>query len=72
MRRKVLINAPECYGIEEAIREAFETIGLDGILLTYGTKPTIQEKIARKMGLKIPSLKRFLNPLLKCYLEKEN
>lgn len=72
MRNKVLINAPICYGIEEAIRESFETIGFNAILLTYGTKTTIQEKIARNIGLTIPFLKRFFNPILKYYLKREN
>ena len=44
MSSKVLINAPRWYGIEEAIREAFEYIGFNAILLNYGTKTTIQEK----------------------------
>ena len=72
MKKKILINAPRWYGIEEAIRESFETMGFNAILLNYGTKTTIQEKIARKIGLTIPFLKLFLNPILKYYLEKEN
>lgn len=72
MSSKVLINAPRWYGIEEAIREAFEKIGLNAILLNYGTKTTIQERFARKIGLTIPILKRFFNPILKYYLKREN
>jgi len=69
---KVLVNAPSFYGIDEAIRDSFETMGFNAILLNYGTKSTIQEKIARRIGLKIPHLKPLLNPILKYYLEKEN
>jgi len=69
---KVIINSPRFYGIDEAIRESFEAIGFNAILLNYGTKITIQETIARRMGLKVPWLKRFLNPILKYYLQKEN
>jgi len=72
MTKKILINAPRFYGIDDAIRESFEKIGFDAILLNYGTKSTIQEKIARRIGLKIPHLKMFLNLILKYYLEKEN
>jgi spore maturation protein CgeB len=72
MMTKILINAPRFYGIDEAIRESFETIGFNAILLNYGTKTTIQEKIARRIGLKNPNLKLLLNPILKYYLEKEN
>lgn len=69
---KVLVNAPRFYGIDEAIRDSFETIGFNAILLNYGTKTTIQEKIARRIGFKVPHLKPLLNPILKYYLEKEN
>jgi spore maturation protein CgeB len=72
LKKKILINAPRFYGIDEAIRESFETIGFNAILLNYGTKTTIQEKMARRIGLKIPHLKPFLNPILKCYLDKQN
>lgn len=69
---KILINAPRFYGIDEAIRESFEKVGFDAILLNYGTKSAIQENLARKIGLKIPNLKPILNPILKHYLSKEN
>lgn len=69
---KVLVNAPRFYGIDEAIRDSFETSGFNATLLNYGTKTTIQEKIARRISLKIPYLKPFLNPILKYYLDKEN
>lgn len=72
MTAKILINAPRFYGIDEAIRRSFETIGFNAILLNYGAKTTILEKIARKIGLKTPQLKPFLNPILKYYLQKEN
>jgi len=72
MKKKILINSPRFYGIDEAIRESFEKIGFDAILLNYGTKSTIQEKIARRIGLKVSHLKPFLNPLIKYYLAKEN
>ena len=69
---KILINAPKFYGIDESIKEAFDAIGFNATLLNYGSKTTMQEKIARKTGLTIPHLKPLLNPLLKYYLEKEN
>ena len=69
---KILINAPRFYGIDEAIRESFEKIGFDAILLNYGIKSTIQEIMARRIGLAIPYLKPILNPILKHYLNKEN
>lgn len=70
--KKILISSPRFYGIDEAIRESFEKIGFKAVLLNYGTKPTVQEKLARRAGLKIPQLKPFLNPILKHYLKKEN
>lgn len=72
MKKKLLINAPRWYGIDEAVKESFEKIGFNVILLNYGTRTTIQEKVARKIGLRIPFLKWFLNPILKYYLAKEN
>ncbi|MHB8108762.1 MAG: CgeB family protein [Syntrophorhabdaceae bacterium] len=69
---KIVINSPRFYGIDDAIRESFETIGFNAILLNYGTKITIQETIARRIGLKIKQLKPFFNPVLKHYLQKEN
>jgi len=72
MKKKILISSPRFYGIDEAIRESFEKIGFVAILLNYGTKSTIQEKIVRIMGLMIPHLKLLLNPIIKYYLEKEN
>ncbi len=72
MKKKILISVPQFYGIDEAIRESFETIGFNSMLLNYGTKSTIQEKIARNFGLMIPHLKPFLNPIIKYYIEKEN
>ncbi|MCU0641461.1 MAG: glycosyltransferase [Candidatus Margulisbacteria bacterium] len=72
MKKKVLINSPRFYGIDEAIREAFEQAGFEAVLLNYGTKTTLQEKLARQLGLKLPLLKPLLNPILKYYLGKEN
>lgn len=72
MKKKILINSPRFYGVDEAIKESFEKIGFNAILLNYGAKSTIHEKIARKMSLRVPRLKPLLNPILKYYLEKEN
>jgi spore maturation protein CgeB len=72
MTKKILVSAPKFYGIDEAIREAFENMGFKAVLKNYRTKTTINETIARRIGIKFPSLKPLLNPVLKYYLDKDN
>ena len=69
---KIFISAPKFYGIDTAIKESFEKLGYDTVLHNYRTNHTLQEKIARKIGLKSPRLKFIVNPVLKYYLKKEN
>ena len=72
MKKKVLISAPRFYGIDESIRDSWEYWGYKAVLKNYRTKLTLQEKIARTLGAKLPFSKPVFNPLIKQYLDVEN
>lgn len=72
MRKKVLINVPWFYGIDESIKKAFEWSGFEVILLNNRIILSIQEKIAQKIGNKFSFIKPISNPILKYYLLREN
>ena len=72
MKKKILISAPRFYGIDEAIRDSWEYWGYKVVLKNYRTESTLQEKIARRLAIKLPFMKAFLNPLIKYYLDIEN
>jgi len=69
---KIFISAPDFYGIDSAIKESFEQLGYDTVLSNYRTKQNLLERISTKIGLKSPSLKFIVNPVLKYYLNEEN
>ena len=72
MKKKILISAPGCYGIDEAIRDSWEYWGYKAVLKNYGTESTFHEKIARRLTIKLPITKPIFNPLIKHYLDVEN
>jgi len=71
MKKTVLISAPQYYGIDSDIREAFEVLGFNTLLINQFSL-TILERIAIKIEPKNQFLKRLFNPLRKSYLIKEN
>ena len=72
MKKKILISAPRFYGIDEAIRDSWEYWGYKAVLKNYRTESTLQEKIARRLTIKLPFSKPVFNPLIKHYLDVEN
>lgn len=72
MQKKILISAPRFYGIDEAIQESWIHCGFNAILKNYRTESTLQEKIARRLTIKIPLTKSALMPLIRHYLSMEN
>lgn len=69
---KVLLYAPRFYGIDEAIGEAFESVGIRCILKNSWNPISIQEKIARGIGNKFRYVKPVSNQIMKYYLDQEN
>ena len=72
MRKTVLISAPQYYGIDIDIKEAFEALGFKALLMNYRDKLTILERIVKKVRIRLPFLKSILDLILKAYLIKEN
>ena len=72
MKKKILISAPRFYGIDESIRDSWEYWGYKAVLKNYRTELTLQEKIARTLGAKLPFSKPVFNPLIKQKLDVEN
>lgn len=72
MTEKIVISAPRFFGVDEAIREAFEAKGFIATLINYRTRSTIQETVARKLGITFPIVKPIVNPLLRSYLVQDN
>lgn len=72
MKKKVLVNSPEFYGIDRSILNAFKRSGFETILLNIRVRLTFQERAAKILGRKIPFLKFFFDLILKYYLNKEN
>lgn len=71
MKKTVLISAPKYYGIDTDIKEAFESLGFRTLLINHNPL-TIFDRIANKIGNKIPFLKPMFNPLIKSHLIREN
>jgi len=71
MKKTVLISAPQYYGIDTDIQEAFESLGFRALLINQFPL-SIFERIPNKIGNKLPFLKPLFNPFLKSYLIKEN
>jgi spore maturation protein CgeB len=71
MKKTVLISAPKYYGSDTDIKEAFETLGFNALLINH-YQLTILERIAKKIRSKLRFLKPILNPIIKSYLIKEN
>jgi len=70
--RKVLLYAPRFYGIDEAIGEAFESVGIRCILKNSRNPVSIQESAARGIGNKCRFVKPVSNKIIKHYLDREN
>lgn len=71
MKKTVLISAPKYYGIDTDIKEAFEDLGFNALLINHFPL-TMLESVVNKIGTKVPILKPLFNPLLKSSLIKEN
>jgi spore maturation protein CgeB len=71
MKKTVLISAPQYYGIDTDIQEAFEALGFRTLLINQFPL-SIFERIPNKIGNKLPFLKPAFNPFLKSYVIKEN
>jgi len=71
MNKTVLISAPQYYGIDTDIREAFESLGFRTLLINQ-LPLSIVERIPNKLGNKLPFLKPAFNPYLKYFVTKEN
>lgn len=69
---KVFLYSPRFYGIDEAIGEAFESVGLDCILKNSWSPVSIQERIARGIGNKFHFTKPVFNKVIKHHLDREN
>jgi spore maturation protein CgeB len=72
IKKKIIISAPRFYGIDEAICESWVHYGFNAILKNYRTESTIQEKIARRLSIRLSLTKPVLLPLIRFYLSKEN
>jgi len=73
MKKTVVISAPEFYGIDNDIEEAFEAVGFKTFLINdRSTKISLFERIANRVGMKLSWSKPLRNLILKLYLEKEN
>ena len=70
--RKVFLYAPRFYGIDEAICEAFESVGIQCILKNSWNPISIQERIAREIGNKLRFVKPIFNQIIRYYLDREN
>lgn len=71
MKKTVLISAPQYYGIDTDIQEAFEALGFRALLINQFPL-SILERIPNKIGNKLPFLKPVFNPFLKSCVTKEN
>jgi spore maturation protein CgeB len=69
---KVFLYAPRFYGIDEAICEAFESVGIECYLKNSWNPISIQERIAREIGNKFHFTKQIFNQIIKYYLDREN
>jgi spore maturation protein CgeB len=71
VKKKVLISAPKYYGIDNDIKESFDSLSFKTSLVSH-IPLTIFERIAKKIGNKLPFLKPVFNPILKSHLINEN
>lgn len=71
MKKTVLISAPQYYGIDTDIQEAFESLGFRTLLINQFPL-SLLERIPNKIGNKFPFFKPLFNPFLKSYVIKEN
>ncbi len=71
MKKTVLISAPKYYGIDTDIKESFESLGFNALLINQLQLTTV-ERIAKKIVSKCKCLKPMFNPIIKSYLIKEN
>lgn len=71
MKKTILISAPQYYGIDTDIKEAFEVLGFKTLLINQ-FQLTILERVAKKIVSKFRFLKPIFNPIIKSYLYKDN
>lgn len=71
MKKTVLISAPCYYGIDTDIRDAFENLGFNTLLINQYPLPLFQ-RIPNKIANKLTSIKPLINPFLKSFVIREN
>jgi spore maturation protein CgeB len=71
MQKTILIIAPQYYGIDTDIQQAFETLGFRSLLINYAERK-ILERATKKIGDKLTRLKPILIPLRRRALKEEN
>jgi spore maturation protein CgeB len=72
MKRKILVNAPDFYGIDRAIADAFTALGHIVVLTNYRTNLSRQEALAKRAGKLFPGLAPLFNIIVKHYLKQDN
>ncbi|HHT9158544.1 MAG: hypothetical protein A2047_01050 [Omnitrophica bacterium GWA2_41_15] len=71
MKKTVLISAPNYYGIDSDIKDAFESLGFKAVLIN-NFPHKISERVGIKIGNCFPVLKAMINPIQKASLITEN
>ena len=71
-RKKVIIIAPNFYGIDKSICHAFESLGFNTALLNSRPGLSLFENISLRMSRKFPFSKNILNKNIQSFLVRDN
>lgn len=71
-KKKVFIIAPDSYGVDKAICDAFKSFGFEVILKNTRKKLCLGEIIAFKIAKEAPFMKSILSKFFRSFLEKDN
>lgn len=71
-KKKILMIAPDFYGIDKSIKDAFVSLGFEVILRNTRRKLNIIEAVSVKFIKKIPHAGYLLNWVLKFFLKMDN
>jgi len=71
-KKKILIIAPDYYGIDKSISKGFESLGFDAILKNYRTKLFLTERISNKLSKILPFTKMLTKSIFAFFLLIEN
>lgn len=72
MAKKILMIAPNFYGIDQSIRNSLASFGFDVILENTRNKLELPEALAMKISKKTPFAEKMLTPVFKYYLDRDN